>query len=394
VRNRFLIISKKELDRFFGDWRIVVSALIFPGAILFLVYSIVVPHVLDLFTGTTTQFKIYMINPPPVVQAILDYEDVELIRVLENEEESLKEAISGKTEAFLLVFQPDFIELVTAYDGRSGKSAPEIRFYYNSLNRGFTEHYGRIIAILNAWESSMANKFDINRFGEGDLAEIKDRTGNFLSMLLPMFIMMFMFHGAMAVVIGSITGEKERGTFAAVLLTSINSKELAFGKILGLGIETVLCGISGALGVILSLPRFISSVNSGLAVNLNLYAVYDYGSLLLILFSVAYLIVVAVSIISIWAKTAKEAQIILAPLVMIVMSMGLLGAVYSNKGQGEWYYSLIPFHSTIHILSGIFNRNYTFMQLFLTVLSNLLYSILGIEVLSRLFTNEKIMFNS
>ena len=212
-------------------------------------------------------------------------------------------------------------------------------------------------------------------------------------MLLPMFIMVFMFHGAMAVVIGSITGEKERGTFAAVLLTSINTRELAFGKILGLGIETVLCGISGTLGIILSLPRFINSLNSGLVVKLNLYALSDYGSLLLILFSVAYLIVVVVSLISICAKTVKEAQIILAPLVMVVMSMGLLGAVYGNKGPGEWYYCLIPFYNTIQILSGIFDRNYFFSQIFLTILSNLLYSILGIEVLAKFFKNEKIMFN-
>ena len=394
MRNRFLIISKKELDRFFGDWRIMISALIFPGVMLFLIYSIVVPHVLDLLTGTMTQFRIYIMNPPPVVQVILNYNDVDLICVLENDEEYLKEAISEKTEAFLLAFPPDFSEQIAAYDVNSGKNAPEIRFYYNSLTRGFTEQYGRVVAILNAWESSMVNKFDINRSDEGDLAGMKDRTGNFLSLLLPMFLMVFMFHGAMAVVIGAMTGEKEHGTFAAVLLTSINTRELALGKILGLGIETVLCGISGALGIMLSLPRFINTLNSNLVVNLNFYALSDYGYLLLTLLSVAYLIVVAVSLISIWAKTVKEAQIILAPLVMVVMSIGLLGAVYDNKAPGEWYYCLIPFYNTIQILSSIFNRNYIFTQILLTILSNLFFTIIGIEVLSRLFKNEKIMFNS
>jgi len=402
LKNSYILLAKKELDRFFGDWRMIVNALFFPGIMLFFVYAILIPQALSLLTKTTTQFLVYVVNPTPIVQSVLEYGDINLIPVLEVEEESLKKAIASESKAFLLIFPPDFERQISVYDVSSGENAPEIQLYYNSLTKGFTEQYGKLMAILSAWESSMAKKFIVNKSGGGDLAENKDKAGYFLSMILPMFLMMFMFYGAMAVTIGAITGEKEKGTFAAILIVPISTRELAAGKILGLGIETILCGISGALGVILSLPRLINSLDvqsaifhnqpQKLAINLDLYNLSDYASLFLIVFSVSYLIVVTVALVSICAKTVREAQMFLAPIIMVLMTMSLLGAVYNNRGLEEWYYCFIPFYSTIQILSGIFNRNYTILQILLTLLSNLIYSFFGTEILSRLFMNEKIMF--
>jgi len=69
---------------------------------------------------------------------------------------------------------------------RSGETAPEILLYYNSLVKGSMLQYSKLLSVLNACESSVINKFDINRSTDGDLADSKEKSENFLSIFLPM----------------------------------------------------------------------------------------------------------------------------------------------------------------------------------------------------------------
>jgi len=217
-----------------------------------------------------------------------------------------------------------------------------------------------------------------------------------------MFLMMFMFYSAIAVTTGAITGEKERGTFTLLFVAPVGTRELAAGKVIALSIETLLCGISGSLGILFALPRLIDKVfsefaafnvqASGLIFNLNIYSISDYAFLLLSLFSVACLIVAIIALVSICAKTVREAQMLLAPLIMLLMSMSLFATLYGNNGQMEWYHCFIPFYNTIMILSGIFGKAYTSFKVLLTASSNLFYGVFGTEILSRLFKNERIIY--
>jgi sodium transport system permease protein len=404
VKYKFLIIFKKELDRFFKDWRMIVNALIFPGILFFLLYAFLVPLLINYFFKPSAQFTVYAINPPVAAEIIFNYGGMELVSISQCKEELIKKDITGKKEYFLLIFPDDFNDKITVYDIHSGFPAPEITIFFNSLTAGFSEYYGRLIAILEAWESGIVNKFDINRTGGGDLAETEDITRYFLAIILPMFILMLLFNGAIAVTISAITGEKERGTYAAILVTPISTRELAAGKILALGFEAFLCGVSGSLGIILSLPVLINNLDfnflslnaqsPGLAIDLNVYSLMDYGSLLMILFSASYLIVTIVALVSIPARTVREAQMFFLPVFMALMSLSLLSVVNNNNSFNQWYYCLIPFYNTIQVLSDIISQNYSFLQIILNIFSNMLFFIIGTEILSRLFKSEKIMYNN
>ena len=101
-----------------------------------------------------------------------------------------------------------------------------------------------MINLLDAYENSIANKFDINA-GEGtyDLASERDTSATFFAALLPMLLMIFLFSGCMAVAPESIAGEKERGTITTILVTPIRRSDLAIGKITALSVIALLSGI-------------------------------------------------------------------------------------------------------------------------------------------------------
>jgi sodium transport system permease protein len=297
----------------------------------------------------------------------------------------------------------NFEKKIAAFDVRSGETAPEIILYYNSLSDGFIELYGKITTNLTLYEKSVSKKFDINRSGGGDMAQAGDSKRPFLAAILPMFLIVFIFHGAIAASTEAITGEKERGTLATLLITPTSTIELALGKIFALSIESFLCGISGALGILLSLPKFIASLNSKLSdtqglstiaalgtINISQYTIDDLAVLILVLLSGSCFIVTFIAIVSIYAKTAKEAQMLLSPMFIIFMLISLLSAFNNSNAIKEIPHYVIPVYNSVQCMNDIFSKSCISKQIVLTIGSNFFLSAVGSVALSRLFKNEKI----
>ena len=161
--NRLAVIAKKELHRFFKDWRMIIITLVFPAAMLYFIYAIVVPNVFSLLSKTKSETVFYSIHPSTAVSTVFSSLEIELTLAFEHEEEAIKKSIAEKSNALLIVFPIDFDALMSEYNVHLMKDAPEISIYYNSLTNGITEQYGKLIMILNEFETSLVNKFDINK---------------------------------------------------------------------------------------------------------------------------------------------------------------------------------------------------------------------------------------
>ena len=59
----------------------------------------------------------------------------------------------------------------------------------------------------------------------------------------------------------------------------------------------------------------------------------------------------------------------------------------------DFYLYLIPVYNSVQILSSIFALEMSVTNFVVTVVSNLIYIVLGIFALSKMFQSEKIMFN-
>lgn len=402
-KNKVILIAKKEWGRFFGDKRMVFGALILPGVLLYLVYAFLAPVMMDLIIGNGTDNTVYVVNTPPGIIGVFRLYSVPMAQAAEYEVDDIIQGIRGKDGNFLIVFPDGFTEKTDAYDVRSGEEAPEVLFYYNSLSAGFMELYGKVNSCLNTFERGISKKFDVNESGGGDLADPGESGASFLAKLLPMFLIVFIFHGALAATTETITGEKENGTLGTILITPVKTLELAAGKIISLGIEAFLCGVSGTLGIILSMPRFMESLESRLVagediaaslvlgtMELGQYSVPDFTALVLVLLTTSCFIVSVIAIVSICAKTAKEAQMMLTPMLLIFMLVSLLSAFNDGGSQTQTLLFLVPIHNCVQSMNDIFARGYTALQIALTMGVNLVLAALGTLALSRLYKNEKI----
>lgn len=387
--NAILTVFKKELARFFTDRRTLV-ALLLPGILIYMIYSLM-GGALESSFGTSEEYvpHIVAVNLPDSVHAMLDGQDVILTAVTEDKIDDIKESVTSGGSDILAVFPADFDEAVMLYDPASGKPAPAVEIYYNSSSTDSATAYSYFIALLDAYESALTNRFDVNMGGGVyDLATDEDATAMIFSMMMPMLMMMLLFSGCMAVAPESIAGEKERGTIATMLVTPVKRSHIAIGKILALSLMALISGASSTVGVVLSLPKLMGSE---LKLDGSVYTFSDYLLLAAVILSTVLLLITLVSIISAYAKTVKEASTYVTPLMIVSMLIGLSGMVGLTASSPAFY--LIPLYNSVQSMIGIFSFHANMLHIALTVAANIAISAIGVFVLTRMFDSERIMFN-
>ena len=382
------MIMKKELTRFFTDKRMLVSIFL-PGILIYFLYTLMGNAMTDAFvTEDTYEYMILMENPSDTALAFLENAPVKITPVSNSELEDAKAQVSHGASDLLVVFPSEFDRLVAEYVTGEG-DAPHVSIYYNSASTTSSEAYGLFAAILDQYESFLANRFDVNSDGEiYDLATEEDMTTMIFSMLLPLLLMTFMFSGCMAVAPESIAGEKERGTIATLLVTPIKRSHLAIGKIVSLSLIALSGGIVSFLGVILSLPNLVGDIGG---VSATVYGTVDYLLILAIILTTTLMFIAGISIVSAFANSVKEASSYLSILMVFVMlaSVSTMFGAGDFGGMGAYF---IPVFNSVVGLSGIFNKAYALSDIAILLVSNVVYAGVMIGILTKMFDSERIMF--
>ena len=387
MKNGMFTIFRKELARFFGDKRTALAAILLPGVLIFAVYTFMGSALANQFS-VDEDFTPSMqaVNLPGSISTLAGQGGLTLEATQDPEE--AKTLIEGQELDLLAVFPEDFDSQVASYDVASGASAPAVELYYNCASVDSATAYEMMSALLEGYESSLANKFDVNPgAGSYDLATEADTAGTLMSSMMPMLLMIFLFSGCTSAAPESIAGEKERGTIATLLITPLKRSDLALGKICALSIIALLSGISSTIGTLLCMPTLMQMEGDlGAA-----YSPVHYLALCLVILSTVLFLVACISLISAFAKTIKEAQTYVTPLMILAMVVGVTAMFGGGANTHLWAY-FIPFYSSVQAMVGIFALELNWTYLLITVVSNLAYTAIGVWGLTRMFNSEKIMF--
>lgn len=390
MKKDMMTIIKKEFARFFGDKRMVFTTVLMPGLMIYILYTFMGKGMMREFsTDDAYVASAYVQNMPEELSPILRELTVEWTEISESETESAKAAVTAREADALLVFPADFSEAVAKYQVSDG-AAPDVAVYYNSTEAESEKLYGVIAGVLDAYEQSLANKFDVNAGGEiYNLASEKDATGQLFAMLLPLLLMTFLFSGCTSIAPEAIAGEKERGTIATLLVTPMKRSALALGKIVSLSSIALLAGLSSFLGTMLSLPNLMAGAEAGM--DAAVYVASDYLLLLCVILTTVLVLVALMSIISACARNVKEAGTANAPLMIVSMGVSL-STMFGGEGEKSLGVFCIPLYNSVQCMHGIFSFQYAPEQIVVTVASNLVYALLLTWVLTKLFNSEKVMF--
>ena len=381
MTNNTITVMKKELARFFGDRRLVITTLLLPGIMIYVVYSFLGNAMMkSILPEEAYVAKAYVVDMPESLREELRELKVDWQPADREQLTQMRQEIQDKQADGLVVFPVDFDQAVENYQVQSGKPAPNVEIFYNEVSD-----------ILEAYETSISNKLDINA-GESvyyDCATSKDTTGQMFSMMMPLLLMMFLYSGCMSVAPESIAGEKERGTITTLLVTPMKRSSLALGKVFSLSIIALLAGCSSFIGTFAALPKMMGGELTG--VDSSVYTPMDFAMLLLIILSTVMVLVSMIALVSAFAKSVKEAATTVSPFTIVVTFIGLSPMLSQGK-EIPLYRYLIPVYNSVQCMNGIFSFGYQPVEILLTVIVNLCVAGVLVFGLTRAFQSEKVMF--
>lgn len=394
-----ITIFRKEFYRVMSDRRLIFTAILLPGLAIYVMYTFMGNAIGNEQEDVNTHTIIlYTENLPDSVRTkLLDSErEFEFYDFDVNEFDDIKAQILDGEIDLLIRFPEHFDALLADYENPDYVT-PEVNTYYNPGERYSSNAYWEVSNVLSNYRYDVS----LDRFGEDiyvfhtDLnnddhiiVDMDRATGQGFAMLLPMLIIMFLFSGAMSIGPDSIAGEKERGTIATLLVTPIKRSDIAIGKVLSLSVISLMSATSSFVGIMFSLPNLMQGEN----LDTNIYGISEYLSILAVLLATVLLIVGLVSVVSAYAKSIKEASMLILPMYFIAIIVGMSTMFNNGESATNPLMYAVPLYNSVNMLISILTFDIVPLHFLIMVSSNLVYVVLLVLVINRLFESEQVMF--
>jgi len=161
------------------------------------------------------------------------------------------------------------------------------------------------------------------------------------------------------------------------------------GKVISLGCISLLSGASSFLGTMLSLPKLMGA--GDVALEAAAYGAGDYAALFAVIASTVLLLTGMIAVLSAFAKTVKEASMLVMPLMIVSMLVGVTSMFGDVHAQLGWY--CIPLYNSVQCMSGVLAFSASAAAVGVTVAVNLALAACMTLILRRLFNSESVMFS-
>ncbi|ABX40504.1 ABC transporter permease [Lachnoclostridium phytofermentans] len=400
------IIFKKEMKRIFQDKKMIFSLFILPAIIIIGMYSLIGVMMNRMVDDIKKHESIvYIQNMPKEYESLLKtsgFLEVAKVTYL-TKESSVKEyenKILKESIDLLVSFENNFNNSVASYE-KSGDVIPKVTLFYNTTGKYSTEAESnfRTLVLEPLQQQLLAKRLgnlevlQVFQIAEKVIVDADKQNGQFLAMLLPYMITFMLFVGAMSLGVDAITGEKERQTMAKLLLTPINRSEIVLGKLSSLAVLSSISAVVYAISMIIAMPMMEGNMGSqGGAISVR-FGVTQVVALFITMIVMVYLYVGLVALVSVFAKTAKEASSYISPLYIVIIVAGML-TMFQGGIEKPLYHYAIPVYGNSLAIQNIMTNELTLAQFLISSCSTLILAILVTIAIAKAFNNEKIMFNA
>lgn len=401
------LVMRKELTRVFKDKKIAFSMFILPVLIIGGMFALI-GNLTDRMNRDIEEHQsiVYIQNAPRDFQSYLTKQgETSKLDYLDQNADvaELKEQIRQGSVDLLIEFSPSFSAGITNYS--AGSVIPQVKTYFNptedyssSARRHFAneilEGYRQQLLMERIGDLSAIAVFTIDSDNPEMIVQDDDKAaGKMLGMLLPYFITLMLFAGVMGIGIDAITGEKERGTIANLLLTPVHRTSIVLGKIFALMILSGLSATIYVISMVITMPKIMNSAGGNPFGDMTLsFTPGQIVQLAILMVSLVFLYVAIVSLAAVFAKTIKEGNTYVMPIYIVVLATGMI-TMYSSKEPQLGHY-FIPLYNSALAMKELFTQELSLVEFLVTALSTLAAGGVLTGIIVKAFNNEKVMFNA
>lgn len=224
-----------------------------------------------------------------------------------------------------------------------------------------------------------------------NVTEIKGESifGNQIILMAITFTIMAITLSCIYTSTDTTAGEKERGTLETILTFPISRKELIFGKYLAISISGIVTLLIGVLLSIISLYYVKNNFSIYDNVIFNINTITILLTILILLFYTLFISGLCITIAS-FTKSFKEAQSALTPISLVTCIPMFLEMLNINISG---VLSFIPIINHTIVINNILTSSINFNNILITIISSIIYIIVLLLFINKMYKSEKILFN-
>ncbi|MBI3411205.1 MAG: CPBP family intramembrane metalloprotease [Planctomycetes bacterium] len=211
-----------------------------------------------------------------------------------------------------------------------------------------------------------------------------------LAALVPLILILMTITGAVYPAIDLTAGERERGTLEILVAAPVPRLGLLFAKYVTVFTVAVLTAVVNLVSMVATL--MLSGMNQVLFRDQGLDAVLLLELFGLLLLFAAFFSAVLLSLTS-FARSFKEAQAYLIPLMLASLAPGLAGMLPGLKLDHPPVMAVTPLVNIVLLARDLFNGDAVFSLSIIVVVSTLFYAVAAILLAARIFGAEGVLFS-
>ena len=385
-------IYRKELLDLLRDRRTVISMIVLPLLLIPLLMSVATRVIGSMQEKAEREAKTMSVGvkiATPSIRAALQKAELRLV-----DRDDLRSAVEKKAVVAAVEEIP------------VPEKGPEVRVYSDNSNPTSGAASDRIRTALNELKDaevrdklrdarvpeSVLSPFTVARI---NVAPPKKMAGMIWGSMLGYLLLLLMFSGGMYPVIDMTAGEKERRTLESFLSTPAGRDEIVVGKMLAAMTSIFLTAVLTLTSLVATLRFNRGSSKSNEIRQMFQTIPLDAGTVALILATLAPLCVFAAAVmiaIAMFARSFKEGQSYLTPLMMMVIFPALLGGL--QQLELTPVLCMIPIFNASQLIRAILLGDFSRNAFLITMAANLGYAVIALFIAKSRFENETVLFRS
>lgn len=329
---RVLVIFRKELKDMLRDRRTLFFMILMPFLAIFLVFNLTMRLGMEAEARAREKvLRVSVLSASPVEGFMELLERAGGVEVLPPIPDSLvSSSIRAGELDFVIRFAGDFQER----QRREGTGSVDV-YYMGSVS----ENEGalpRITAVLDEYGQSLLRERLAGRdlpaefampvrTAARDVSSARARIGEIAGGMLPYFIILFCFLGAMYPAIDLAAGEKERGTIETLLISPATRQQIVLAKFLVVTLSGILTAVASFIWLFLVARHGSPLPQEAIAGVMSIIEPRTIVLFFAMLLPLCAFFAATLLSVSIFARSFKEAQSIVTPLNFMVLIPLLIG---------------------------------------------------------------------
>lgn len=397
IRNS-LIVYRKELRDMLRDKRTIRSMIIVPVIAMPLIIVGITKLASRLEGEAKKQPSKVMISggqdSPKTLAALQNAPDIEIVPY----QSDAKQEVSDKTIGALVEIPAGFDSVLS-----NDKTAQvSIGYYQNDdkselakgrLQQFFDEYRDKMARAALTARGMPTNLLEPFTVTASNIAPPSKVSAAAIGGWILYMVIIFSFSGAMYPAMDTTAGEKERGTLETILSSPVSRTDLVLGKFLMVMTVSIVTTALSLTSMGASIAWAGRSAGGGADAAFKLG--FDPSSIIaivILLVPLAVLFAVVEIAVALLAKSYREAQTYVSPLMFLVIVPAIVGALPGV--ELNWKTALIPILNVSLVSKEIFAATYHWSYIALIFATTCFYAAIGIAAAVHMFNREDVLFRT